>query len=138
MISEELLALADELEGMDCRTCPADGTKDCRDLPCEEAVARAASRRIREIAEHDACEEAVTTVSAYDLLPEEDLKALAWMREHGGLTFAGPIEGEDWWLGFDMGHYGDLDLSTLTPLRTDAECIAETEMLAEQLAERGA
>lgn len=90
MIREELLALADELEGMDCnegcRTCPADGTKDCRgDLSCEEAVARAASRRIREVAEHDACEEAVTTVSAYGLLPEEDLNALAWVREHGGL-----------------------------------------------------
>lgn len=85
MIREELLALADELEGMDCRTCPADGTKDCRDLPCEEAVARAASRRIREIAEHDACEEAATTVSAYDLLPDEDRKAIEWVREHGGL-----------------------------------------------------
>lgn len=83
MTREELLALADELEGMDCRTCPADGTKDCRDLPCEEAVARAASRRIREVVEHDACEDA--TVSAYDLLPEEDRKALAWVREHGGL-----------------------------------------------------
>ena len=85
MIREELLALADELEGMNCRTCPADGTKDCRDLPCEEAVARAAARRIREIAEHDACEEAATTVSAYDLLPEEDLKAIEWVREHGVL-----------------------------------------------------
>ena len=90
MIREELLALADELEGMDCRegcrTCPADGTKDCRvDLPCEEAVARAASRRIREIAEHDACEEAATTVSAYDMLPDDDRKAIALVREHGGL-----------------------------------------------------
>lgn len=90
MTREELMALADELESMDasegCRTCPADGTKDCRgDLSCEEAVARAASRRIREIAEHDACEEAVTTVSAYDLLFEEDRKAIAWVREHGGI-----------------------------------------------------
>lgn len=58
MIREELLALADELEGMDCR--------------------------IREVVAHDACED--TTVSAYDLLPEEDLKALAWVREHGGLA----------------------------------------------------
>lgn len=82
-IREDALALADELEGMDCRTCPADGTKDCRDLPCEEAVARAASRRIREVVEHDACED--TTVSAYDLLPDEDRKAIAWVREHGGL-----------------------------------------------------
>ena len=83
MIREGLLALADELEGMDCRTCPADGTKDCRDLPCEEAVARAAARRIREVVEHDACED--TTVSAYDLLSEEDRKALEWVRERGGL-----------------------------------------------------
>lgn len=90
MIREELLALADELDGIDCRegcrTCPAYGTKDCRgDLPCEEAVARTASRRIRDIAEHDACEEGATTVSAYDLLSEEDRKAIAWVREHGGL-----------------------------------------------------
>ena len=90
MIREELLALADELDGMDCRegyrTCPANGTKDCRgDLSCEEAVARASARRIREIAEHDACEEAATTVSAYDLLPDEDRKDIAWVREHGGL-----------------------------------------------------
>lgn len=82
-IREDALALADELEGMDCRTCPADGTKDCRDLPCEEAVARAAARRIREVVEHDACED--TTVSAYDLLPDDDRKAIAWVREHGGL-----------------------------------------------------
>lgn len=57
MIREELLALADELEGMDCR--------------------------IREVVEHDACED--TTVSAYDLLSDEDRKAIAWVREHGGL-----------------------------------------------------
>lgn len=36
--------------------------------------------------EHDACED--TTVSAYDLLSEEDRKALAWVREHGGLDMA--------------------------------------------------
>lgn len=80
---EDALALADELEGMDCRTCPADGTKDCRDLPCEEAVARAASRRIREVVEHDACDG--TTVSAYDLLSDDDRKAIALVRDHGGL-----------------------------------------------------
>lgn len=58
---------------------------------------------------------------------------------HGGLTFAGSLEGDgNWWLGFDMAHYGDLDFAALTPLRSDAECIVETEMLAEQLAERGA
>lgn len=30
-------------------------------------------------------EEAATTVSAYDLLPDEDRKAIEWVREHGGL-----------------------------------------------------
>lgn len=83
-----LLRLADELESMDvregCRTCPADGTKDCRgDVSCEEAVARAAARRIREIVERDECE--VTTMSAYDLLPDDDREAIAWVRERGGL-----------------------------------------------------
>ena len=87
-MKDMLLSLADELEGMDvregCRTCPADGTKDCRgDLSCEEAVARAVARRVREIVEHDECE--VTTVSAYDLLPEDEREAIAWVREHGGL-----------------------------------------------------
>lgn len=90
-IKEGALALADELEGMDCRegcsTCPADGTKDCRgDLSCEEAVARATARRIREVVEHDACED--TTVSAYDLLGDEDREALAWVREMGGVEAA--------------------------------------------------
>ena len=89
MTREELMALADELESMDaregCRTCPADGTKDCRgDLSCEEAVARAVARRVREIVEHDEGE--VMTVSAYDLLSDDDRDALAWVREHGGLA----------------------------------------------------
>ena len=87
-MKDMLLSLADELEGMDCRegcrTCPADGTNDCRgDLSCEEAVARAVARRVREIVEHDECE--VTTVSAYDLLPEDEREAIAWVRERGGL-----------------------------------------------------
>ena len=87
-MKDMLLSLADELEGMDvregCRTCPADGTKDCRgDLSCEEAVARAVARRVREIVEHDECE--VTTMSAYDLLPEDEREAIAWVRKHGGL-----------------------------------------------------
>ena len=110
MIREELLALADELEGMDCRTCPADGTKDCRDLPCEEAVARAAARRIREVVEHDACED--TTVSAYDLLSDDDRKDIAWVREHGGLDAVEKRlipEGMEWlldvWPRWSNGEY---------------------------------
>lgn len=115
MIREELLALADELEGMDCRegyrTCPADGTKDCRgDLPCEEAVARAAARRIREAVERDG--EGATTVSAYDLLPEEDRKAIEWVRKHGGLEAVEKRlmpEGMEWlldvWPRWSNGEY---------------------------------
>lgn len=90
-IREDVLALADELEGMDsregCSTCPADGTKYCRGyLWCEEAVARAVALRIREIAGHEECED--TTVSSYDLLSDEDRDAIAWVREHGGLDMA--------------------------------------------------
>lgn len=86
--NDELLALADELEAVslkdDCESCLAFGTGLCRgDLECAESAHKACAKRLREIVEHDACE--VTTVSAYDLLPEEDRKALAWVRGYGGL-----------------------------------------------------
>lgn len=60
----------------------------------------------------------------------------------GGLTYSGVLDGEDgWWLGFDMGHAGDLrhipGTLDFLPLRTDDECVRETELLAERLAERG-
>ncbi len=86
--NDELLALADELEGVslkdDCESCLASGTGLCRgDLECAESAHKACAKRLREIVEHDAGE--VTTVSAYDLLPDEDRKAIAWVREQGGL-----------------------------------------------------
>lgn len=86
--NDELLALADELEGVslkdDCESCLASGTSLCRgDLECAESAHKACAKRLREIVEHDAGE--VTTMSAYDLLPEEDRKAITWVREHGGL-----------------------------------------------------
>lgn len=63
---------------------------------------------------------------------------------YGGVTFAGELrepEAEGWWIGFDMAHACDVEYvpETLTerPLRTDEDCIRETEILAEQLAERG-
>lgn len=122
-MKDMLLSLADELEGMDCRegcrTCPADGTNDCRgDLSCEEAVARAAARRVREIVEHDECE--VTTVSAYDLLPEEDREAITWVREMGGVEAAKARmmpEGCEWpryedgapvWFGDEASRLGEV------------------------------
>lgn len=86
--NDELLALADELEGVslkdDCESCLASGTSLCRgDLECAESAHKACAKRLREIVEHDAGE--VTTMSAYDLLPDDDREAIAWVREQGGL-----------------------------------------------------
>ena len=90
-----LLDLAKELEeytGGTCEECAAYEQPECKVyLPCPEIVAKYCARRVRAIAEHDA--DGVTTVSAYDLLSEEDRKAIEWVREHGGLdTVASRIE----------------------------------------------
>lgn len=57
---------------------------------------------------------------------------------YGGVTFAGTIGSDDlgrFWLGFDMAHACDFDpLDYMQCIRTDDECIAETNRLAEQLA----
>lgn len=60
-------------------SCKCEDSFDCTDAICAEV-----SGRLREIVERDACD--VTTVSAYDLLPDEDRKAIAWVREHGGIA----------------------------------------------------
>ena len=87
----------------------------------------------------------------YVLVPEghplhggEYGKAEACLDVHGGVTFAGDLEGMGWAVGFDMAHAGDMEYIPGTcgmlPLRTDAECAEETNRLAEQLAalaERG-
>lgn len=87
---EQLLALAGELEeyeGDTCEGCAAYEQPECRGyLPCTEIVAKYCARKVREIAENDA--EDVTTVSAYDLLPDDDREALAWVREMGGVDAA--------------------------------------------------
>lgn len=58
---------------------------------------------------------------------------------HGGITFTGKLDSDDskrFWAGFDMAHYGDFDPYDYTRcIRTDEECVAETNRLAEQLAE---
>lgn len=87
-IREDVLALAEELDGVsikdDCDACLASGTALCRgDLECAESAHKACAKRLREIVERDAGD--VTTVSAYDLLPDDERKAVAWVREHGGL-----------------------------------------------------
>ena len=84
---EDALALADELEAFedgDCEECSLYGQPECKGhLSCMEVMARYAARKIREAVERDG--ECATTVSAYDLLPDDDRKAIAWVREHGGL-----------------------------------------------------
>lgn len=87
-IREDVLKLADELDRSiledSCETCVASGTESCiHFLKCVDSVHVETSKRLRAIADKDADD--VTTMSAYDLLPEEDRKAIAWVREHGGL-----------------------------------------------------
>ena len=86
-IKEGALALADELEAFedgDCEECIAYGQPECKGhLSCAEIIARYSARKVREAVERDG--EGATTVSAYDLLPEDERKAIAWVREHGGL-----------------------------------------------------
>lgn len=86
-IKEGALALADELEAFedgDCEECIAYGQPECKGhLSCAEIIARYSARKVREAVERDA--EDVTTVSAYDLLGDDDREALAWVRDHGGI-----------------------------------------------------
>ena len=90
-IREDALALADELEAFedcDCEECSLYCQPECKGhLSCMEVMARYAARKMREAVERDG--ECATTVSAHDLLSDEDRKAIAWVREHGGL---GPVE----------------------------------------------
>lgn len=86
-IIEDALALADELEAFedcDCEECSLYCQPECKGhLSCMEVMARYAARKMREAVELDG--EGAATVSAYDLLPEEDRKAIEWVRKHGGL-----------------------------------------------------
>ena len=86
-LKEDVLALADELEAFEgdtCEGCAAYEQPECRVfLPCAEIVAKCCARKMREAVERDG--EGATTVSAYDLLSDEDREAIAWVREQGGL-----------------------------------------------------
>ena len=87
-IREDLLALADDMESTigGCYGCLLDKRGLCKaetDFDCNDEVCKFVAHRLRAIAGKDA--ENVTTVSAYDLLPDEDRKAIAWVREQGGL-----------------------------------------------------
>lgn len=87
-IREDALALADDVESTigGCYDCLLDKRGLCKaesDFDCNDEVCKFVAHRLRAIAEKDT--ENVTTVSAYDLLPDEDRKAIAWVREQGGL-----------------------------------------------------
>lgn len=88
-IREDVLALADDVESTmgGCHGCLLDKRGLCKaetDFDCSDEVCKFVAHRLRAIAEKDA--EDVTTVSAYDLLPEDEREAIAWVREHGGLA----------------------------------------------------
>ena len=87
-IREDVLALADDVESTigGCYGCLLDKRGLCKaesDFDCNDEVCKFVAHRLRAIAEKDT--ENVTTVSAYDLLPEDERKAITWVREHGGL-----------------------------------------------------
>lgn len=87
-IKEDVLALADDVESTigGCYGCLLDKRGLCKaesDFDCNDEVCKFVAHRLRAIAEKDA--ENVTTVSAYDLLPEDEREAIAWVRDHGGL-----------------------------------------------------
>lgn len=59
---------------------------------------------------------------------------------YGGVTWTGELIGCSelgWLIGFDMGHFGDFGDNPLRCIRTDEECVAETNRLAEQVADWG-
>ena len=60
---------------------------------------------------------------------------------HGGVTFTGKLRSDGqqrFWIGFDMAHWCDFAPYDHTLcIRTDWECVAETNRLAEQLAKMG-
>lgn len=78
----------------------------------------------------------------HPLYGDSHLDAKDELDVHGGVTFTGVIEedpGLGWAVGFDMAHSFDVEYSMLGVycIRSDEECVEETNRLAEQLAERG-
>lgn len=83
----------------------------------------------------------------YVALPEghplygvEDTDMDEWPDVHGGVTWTGvPVGCSDlgWLIGFDMGHDGDFENNPWRCIRTDEECVFETNRLAEQMADWG-
>ena len=110
-MKEEVMGLAEEVEATvgGCVRCIADkpgGRCLSEDtFECSDAICREVAKRLRKIVEHDECE--VTTVSAYDLLPEDEREAIAWVRDHGGL---GAVEKRLMPAGMEWPKYTDGEL----------------------------
>ena len=87
-MKEEVMGLAEEVEATvgGCVRCIADkpgGRCLSEDtFECSDAICREVAKRLRAIVEHGAED---VSVSAYDLLPEDEREAIAWVREQGGL-----------------------------------------------------
>lgn len=66
-----------------------------------------------------------------------------WPDVHGGVTWTGELIGcpeLGWLIGFDMGHDGDFECDPggeIRFIRTDEDCVFETNRLAEQMADWG-
>ena len=55
---------------------------------------------------------------------------------HGGITFSGPLQGDEWWFGFDCAHHGDATMYTTHGIFRDLDfVINECESLATQIME---
>ena len=87
-MKEDALALAEDVESTigGCYGCLLDKRGLCKadsDFDCNDEVCKFVAHRLRAIVVRDAKDD--TTVSAYDLLPEDEREAIAWVREQGGL-----------------------------------------------------
>lgn len=66
-----------------------------------------------------------------------------WPDVHGGVTWTGELIGCSelgWLIGFDMGHDGDFECDLggeIRFIRTDEDCVFETNRLADQMADWG-
>lgn len=88
-MKEEVMGLAEEVEATvgGCVRCIADkpgGRCLSEDtFECSDAICREVAKRLRAIVERGAED---VSVSAYDLLSDDDREALAWVREMGGVN----------------------------------------------------
>ena len=122
-MKEDALALAEDVESTigGCYGCLLDKRGLCKadsDFDCNDEVCKFVAHRLRAIVVRDAEDD--TTVSAYDLLPEDEREAIAWVREIGGVEAAKARmmpEGCEWpryedgtpvWFGDEASRLGEV------------------------------